>query len=96
MKLSVLALWIFFSDFETVNTELQHEIFAVKNCSGLRLNEDDIKIDLIRHSTVLWYSFTGLLYPKSFDQKNPYQKSPLENLRLGKENNVDHYNRVAP
>ena len=46
----------------------------VKNCSGLRLNNDDIKKDLIRHSTIPWNSFSGLLHPTNFDQKESVPK----------------------
>ncbi|WP_339629730.1 CatA-like O-acetyltransferase [uncultured Maribacter sp.] len=64
----------FSSDFETFNTELKSEILAVKNCSGLRLNNDDIKRDLIRHSTFPWNSFSGFLHPTNFDQKESVPK----------------------
>ena len=64
----------FSSDFETFNAELENEILAVKNCSGLRLNNDDIKKDLIRHSTIPWNSFSGLLHPTNFDRKESVPK----------------------
>lgn len=64
----------FYSDFVTFNAELKNEILAVKNCSGLRLNNDDIKKDLIRHSTIPWNSFSGLLHPTNFDQKESVPK----------------------
>jgi len=64
----------FSSDFETFNAELESEIIAVRNCSGLRLNNDDIKKDLIRHSTIPWNSFSGLLHPTNFDQKESVPK----------------------
>lgn len=57
----------FSPDFETFNHELNTEILEVKNCSGLRLNNDDIKKNLIRHSTIPWNSFSGLLHPTNFD-----------------------------
>ena len=50
-------------NFETFKSELENEILAVKNCSGLRLNNDDVKKDLIRHSSIPWTSFTGILHP---------------------------------
>lgn len=53
----------FSEDFETFNLELQKEIDAVQNCTGLRLNNEDLKHNLIRHSTLPWSSFTGLLHP---------------------------------
>jgi chloramphenicol O-acetyltransferase type A len=64
----------FSQDFETFNAELENEILAVKSCSGLRLNGDDIKKDLIRHSTIPWNSFSGLLHPTNFEQKETVPK----------------------
>jgi len=58
----------FTADFDTFNLELRAEIEAVQNSTGLRLNGDDIKTDLIRHSTIPWTSFTGLLHPTNFDR----------------------------
>lgn len=64
-----------FSDkFDVFNSELQKEIEAVKNSSGLRLNNDDVKKDLIRHSTIPWNSFSGLLHPTNFNQKESVPK----------------------
>ena len=64
----------FSNDFEAFNAELQKEIEAVKNSTGLRLNNDDLKTNLIRHSTVPWYSFSGLLHPTNFDPKESVPK----------------------
>lgn len=61
-------------DFETFNKELQNEIQTVLNSTGLRLNDDDIKKDLIRHSTIPWTSFTGLLHPTNFDRTESVPK----------------------
>ena len=44
------------------------------NSRGLRLNDDDIKKDLIRHSTIPWTSFTGLLHPTNFDRTESVPK----------------------
>ena len=52
----------------------QREIDAVKNSTGLRLNNDDLKSDLIRHSTVPWYSFSALLHPTNLDPKESVPK----------------------
>jgi chloramphenicol O-acetyltransferase type A len=65
---------IFSDDFETFNKELQNEIQTVLNSTGLRLNDDDIKKDLIRHSTIPWTSFTGLLHPTNFDRTESVPK----------------------
>ena len=64
----------FSDDFETFNKELQNEIQTVLNSTGLRLNNDDIKKDLIRHSTIPWTSFTGLLHPTNFDRTESVPK----------------------
>jgi chloramphenicol O-acetyltransferase type A len=64
----------FSADFETFHTELKREIEEVKNSTGLRLNGDDIKKDLIRHSTIPWNSFTGLLHPTNLDPKESVPK----------------------
>ncbi|MBS7788170.1 chloramphenicol acetyltransferase [Flavobacterium sp. CYK-55] len=57
----------FTEDFFKFNEQLQDEIKSVHNSTGLRLNDDDVKKDLIRHSTIPWTSFTGLLHPTNFD-----------------------------
>ena len=64
----------FSDDFENFNKELQNEIQTVLNSTGLRLNDDDIKKDLIRHSTIPWTSFTGLLHPTNFDRTESVPK----------------------
>lgn len=64
----------FTNNFEVFNAELQEEIQKVQNSTGLRLNDDDVKKDLIRHSTIPWNSFTGLLHPTNFDQKESVPK----------------------
>ena len=64
----------FSDDFETFNKELQNEIQTVLNSTGLKLNDDDIKKDLIRHSTIPWTSFTGLLHPTNFDRTESVPK----------------------
>lgn len=61
-------------NFENFNRELQEEILAIKNSTGLRLNNDDIKQDLIRHSTFPWSTFTGLLHPSNLDRKESVPK----------------------
>jgi len=64
----------FSDDFETFNNELQEEIRAVQHSSGLRLNNDDLKKDLIPHSTLPWTSFTRLLHPTDFDSTESVPK----------------------
>lgn len=62
------------NDFETFNAELQNEIQAVKTSTGLRLNGDDVKKNLVRYSTVPWTSFTGLLHPTNLDKTESVPK----------------------
>lgn len=61
-------------DFDTFNAELQKEILAVHNSTGLRLNDDDKRLDIIRHSTLPWTSFTGLLHPTRLDPQESIPK----------------------
>jgi len=61
-------------DFQEFNKNLQSEITAVQNSSGLRLNNEDLKINLIRHSTLQWNYFTGLLHPTDFNPKESVPK----------------------
>ncbi|UFH34677.1 chloramphenicol acetyltransferase [Flavobacterium acetivorans] len=76
----------FSNDFEAFNAEVQEEIQAVQNSTGLRLNDDDVKKDLIRHSTIPWTSFTGLLHPTNFDRTESVPKITFGkfNIREGK------------
>jgi chloramphenicol O-acetyltransferase type A len=64
----------FSTDFEVFNARLQEEILAVKNSTGLRLNDDDKKLDLIRHSTLPWTAFTALLHPTRLDPQESVPK----------------------
>ena len=64
----------FSKDFASFNLELQSEIAAVNNSTGLRLNNDDIKKNLIRHSTFPWHKFTALLHPTNFDKTESVPK----------------------
>lgn len=80
-------IFVNFSDnFEPFTDELQKEIQTVLNSTGLRLNDDDIKKDLIRHSTIPWTSFTGLLHPTNFDNTESVPKITFGkfNVRDGK------------
>lgn len=80
-------IFVNFSDnFKIFNAELQQEILAVKNSTGLRLNDDDVKKDLIRHSTIPWTSFTALLHPTNFNKEESVPKITFGkfNIRDGK------------
>ncbi len=64
----------FDEDFDRFYEELQKEIEEVNNCSGLRLNNEDLKKNLIRHSTLPWSGFTGLLHPTNLDSTESVPK----------------------
>lgn len=64
----------FSESFETFNLELQKEIEAVHNSSGLRLSTDTKTKALIRHSTIPWNSFSALLHPTNFDRTESIPK----------------------
>lgn len=72
----------FSDDFEVFNTELQKEIESVRQTTGLRLKDDDIKKDLIRHSIIPWTSFTGLLHPTNLDAKESVPKIAFGKLSI--------------
>lgn len=54
-------------DFTLFNERLQAEITEVRNSTGLRLDEKNETVDLIRHTTIPWVSFTSILHPKPND-----------------------------
>ncbi|RYY90187.1 MAG: chloramphenicol acetyltransferase [Chitinophagaceae bacterium] len=64
----------FSNDFEAFNSALQQEIEEVQNSTGLRLNNEDLKKDLIRHSTFPWHSFSALLHPTNLDRTESVPK----------------------
>ncbi|AWM12610.1 chloramphenicol acetyltransferase [Flavobacterium sp. NRK F10] len=61
-------------NFESFNTNLQEEIDAVQNSSGLRLNGEDRKINLVRYSTLPWVSFSAILHPTNLNSKESVPK----------------------
>lgn len=68
-------IWVGFDeDFNTFNERLQQEIREVQHSTGLRLNNDDLEADLIRHTTIPWVSFTSLLHPTDFGEQNAVPK----------------------
>lgn len=64
----------FDTDFDIFNAEMQREIDEVQNSTGLRLNNEDLKKDLIRYSTFPWHSFTSLLHPTHLDKTESVPK----------------------
>lgn len=61
-------------DFQIFNAALQKEIQAVHRSTGLRLQDEDKKKNLIRHSTIPWTSFSALLHPTNLDPKESIPK----------------------
>lgn len=61
-------------DFQIFNQKLQQEINGVQNSTGLRIRNEALPRNHIRHSTMPWTSFTGLLHPTDFDAKESIPK----------------------
>lgn len=61
-------------NFYVFSNALQKEIYEVENSIGLRLNDDDIKKDLIRHSALPWVNFTAILHPTNFTENESVPK----------------------
>ncbi|MGV4414706.1 CatA-like O-acetyltransferase [Chryseobacterium sp. T1] len=59
----------FSEDFDTFNNNLQNEILAVQNSTGLRLSNEDLDVNLIRHSTFPWHHFSAILHPSNVNNK---------------------------
>lgn len=75
----------FKSSFEEFNDELMKETMAVNESKGLRLNNDDTKKDLIRHSVFPWYSFTGLSHPFNANSKDSVPKITFGKFKAKKD-----------
>ncbi|TCZ72784.1 chloramphenicol acetyltransferase [Flaviaesturariibacter aridisoli] len=52
-------------DFATFNASLNEELDAVRSSTGLRLNGDNVKHDLVRYSTLPWLHFSAILHPSN-------------------------------
>ncbi len=63
------AFMTFSEDFKTFNNRLQKEIVEVQNSSGLRLSNDELDYNLIRHSTFPWHQFSAILHPANVNNK---------------------------
>lgn len=85
----------FSTNFQIFNTNLQKEIEAVHNSSGLRLNNDDLKNDLIRHTTIPWTSFSSVLHPTRFNSKDSVPKLRSGNLAAEKKKIFTRFHRSA-
>lgn len=59
----------FSEDFQIFNSRLQKEIEAVQNSTGLRLSNEELDVNLIRHSTFPWQQFSAILHPTNVNNK---------------------------
>ena len=64
----------FNEDFEVFNEELQKEIKEVQQSEGLRLSNEELDVNLIRHSTFPWSNFTSILHPHNINNKESVPK----------------------
>lgn len=64
----------FSEDFEIFSQNLQKEVDEVQNSTGLRVRNEDLPENHIRHSTMPWTHFTGLLHPTDFNPKESIPK----------------------
>jgi len=62
-----LAFMNYFPDFKTFSDEAKKEITAVKQSKGLRLTEDNKRLDVIHYSVLPWFHFTDLSHPRNFN-----------------------------
>ncbi len=56
----------FNKDFEKFNTAAQKEIKRINNSSGLSLNENSNRLDVIHYSSLPWTKFTGITHARNF------------------------------
>lgn len=56
-------------EFEVFNSHLQREIKNVQEIDGLRLSNEELDVNLIRHSTFPWHHFSAILHPANVNNK---------------------------
>ena len=64
----------FNESFETFNQTALAEIERVQNEPGLRLNENNMRTDVIHYSSIPWLKFTGLSHARHFKFKDSVPK----------------------
>ncbi|AKK74117.1 chloramphenicol acetyltransferase [Chryseobacterium sp. P1-3] len=64
----------FSADFEVFNTSLQKEIQEVHASTGLRLSNNRLGKDHIRHTTIPWNSFSAIVHPTDFNTNESVPK----------------------
>jgi chloramphenicol O-acetyltransferase type A len=60
--------------FSTFSNLAREEIEAVKHSTGLRLNDNNKRPDVIHYSVVPWFSFTSLSHPRNFNKDESIPK----------------------
>lgn len=78
-------------DFAVFSQRLEEEIASAKACTGLHIRNEDIDINLIRHSTLPWAHFTGILHPCNYNGEDS-----MPRITFGKrfEKDGEHYMSV--
>ncbi len=56
----------FHKDFEVFNTSLKSEIEGVRSTTGLRINENASKQNVVHYSSIPWNTFSGLTHARNF------------------------------
>jgi len=53
-------------DFEKFNISGEKEITRIKNSTGLSLNENSNRLDVVHYSSLPWTKFTGITHARNF------------------------------
>lgn len=64
----------FSNDLESFASELKKEIEKVQNSTGLRLNEEAIRHDVIHYSAIPWHKFSAISHSKNFNNQDSVPK----------------------
>ena len=62
------------TDFDTFNSKLLKEIEEVEKSSGLRLNENGKRNDVIHYSIFPWKKFTGIMHARNYNTEDSVPK----------------------
>ncbi|WP_288437636.1 chloramphenicol acetyltransferase [Chryseobacterium culicis] len=72
----------FSEDFETFNAGLQEEIKGVHATTGLRLSNERLGKDHVRHTTIPWNSFSAIVHPTDFNTAESVPKIAFGRFNL--------------
>ena len=61
-------------DFDKFTATANKEIGRIKNTSGLSLNENSERLDVIHYSSLPWFKFSGLTHARNFAYKDSIPK----------------------